>query len=106
MCRPRVGPMPLLCPGGFNTECSCSGTDEECPLADCECEGQISVNNDCTLVRTCLAEENGGFQYEDFTCENPDEIVYFDLTNYNKFCGRVCFYMAIPSLCLISNILG
>ena len=40
--------MPMICPGGFNTECACEGTEEQCPLAECECEGQISVNHDCT----------------------------------------------------------
>ena len=32
-------------------ECGCKGTDEECPLAACECDGQLSVNNDYTTAR-------------------------------------------------------
>lgn len=31
--------------------CGCAGSDEECPLAECECEGQLSINNDCTKGR-------------------------------------------------------
>ena len=67
-CLKKIGPMPMLCPGGFNTgnfidceegsvtfptllECGCSGTDAECPIGDCECEGQVRINNDCTYAK-------------------------------------------------------
>ena len=95
MCRPRVGPMPLLCTGGFNTECSCSGSDEECPMAPCECDGQISVNNDCTVARRCDSSLEQG--YDDFVCDGENEIVYVDLTNYNMFCGNVGFISTVNS---------
>ena len=32
-------------------ECGCSGTDAECPIGDCECEGQVRINNDCTYAK-------------------------------------------------------
>lgn len=84
-CLKKIGPMPLLCPGGFKTECGCSGTDAECPIGDCECNGQLRVNNDCTYAKIC--EENGAFQ--DFYCdENEDEIVMVDLRTEKIFCGK------------------
>ena len=50
-CLTKLGPMPMLCPGGFNTNCGCSGSDAECPMGECECQGQLRVNNDCTYAR-------------------------------------------------------
>jgi len=83
-CLKKIGPMPLLCPGGFKTECGCSGTDEECPIGDCECDGQLRVNNDCTHAKIC--KEN---DYEDFTCDaDLDEIVMVDLRTEKIFCGK------------------
>ena len=35
----------------FYSECACSGTAEDCPIGDCDCEGQLRVNQDCTEAR-------------------------------------------------------
>ena len=35
----------------FCSECACAGTAEDCPIGDCECEGQLRVNQDCTEAR-------------------------------------------------------
>ena len=35
----------------FLLECGCSGTDADCPIGDCECEGQVRINNDCTYAK-------------------------------------------------------
>ena len=57
----------VLCPGKFNTgwignkletksqvvcpECICTGGPEDCPIGECECDGQLRVNHDCTYAR-------------------------------------------------------
>ena len=33
------------------TECACSGTEEDCPIGECQCEGQLRVKQDCTEAR-------------------------------------------------------
>jgi len=75
----------LQCPGGWNTFCGCRGEDEECPLAACECDGQLSVNNNCTHARLCDSSLELG--YEDITCSNTSEIIYVDLLTYETSCG-------------------
>ena len=35
----------------FVPECACTGTEEECPIGECECEGQLRVKQDCTEAR-------------------------------------------------------
>ena len=62
-------------------------------MAPCECNGQISVNNDCTVARKCDSSLEQG--YEDFVCDGENEIVYVDLTNYNMFCGNVGFISTV-----------
>merc|ERR1719232_265278 len=66
--NPGVG---TFCPGAFNTECACTGPEEDCPIGECECEGQLRVKQDCTEARFCM--ENG--KYETKTCEEG-RIVY------------------------------
>jgi len=82
-CLKKIGPMPMICPGGFNTECGCSGTDADCPIGECECEGQVRINNDCTYAKIC---KDGC--YEEFTCEEEDEIIMVDMTNLRFSCGK------------------
>jgi len=74
----------IQCPGGWNTFCGCRGEDEECPLAECECDGQLSVNNNCTHARRCDSSLSEG--YEDIFCYN-ETIIYVDLLTYETSCG-------------------
>ena len=71
----------------FFPECGCSGTDEECPIGGCECDGQLRVNSDCTTVRKCNQTLDAG--YEDITCDSEDDIVYVNLRTLATSCGVV-----------------
>merc|ERR1712212_211607 len=75
----------MLCPGAFNTNCGCSGTDAECPMGDCQCEGQLRVNNDCTYARRCNGSAENG--YEEFNCSDG-QIVHVNLINFRISCGE------------------
>ena len=67
-CIEKLGPMPMWCPGQFNTgnfhllsslicflllmnthlkECGCDEGPEMCPIGECECDGQLRVSHDC-----------------------------------------------------------
>merc|ERR1719154_503195 len=72
-----------LCPGKFNTECECNGNEEECPIGDCQCEGQLRVSQDCKKAKYCEAND----QFEEISCTNETEIVYVDLTDNSWKCG-------------------
>ena len=65
--NPNIG---SICPGKFNTgnkccsvsnewypyvansvlECTCNDPGN-CPIGDCECDGQLRINEDCTLAK-------------------------------------------------------
>ena len=34
----------------FVLECACNDPDN-CPIGDCECDGQVRINHDCTLAK-------------------------------------------------------
>jgi len=83
-CLPNVGPMPMKCPGGFKTECGCSGSDDECPIGECDCDGQLRVNNDCTYAKVC---DFG--TYQNYTCDGlEDLIVMVNLRTNRIYCGK------------------
>ena len=50
-CNKRIGPMPMWCPGKFNTECGCDDGPEACPIGECECDGQLRVAHDCKTAK-------------------------------------------------------
>ena len=65
-CIPRLGPMPLICPGKFNTgdlflylkllksyfsECACNEGPDACPMGECACDGQLWVSHDCKAAK-------------------------------------------------------
>merc|ERR1712110_1257312 len=63
----------------------CPGSEEDCPLADCECEGQLSVNNDCTKGKLCKSD--GEEDAEDVSCPVFGEIIMVNLVTYDITCG-------------------
>ena len=56
-----------ICPGKFNTgkflvsysivillfiaECECKGDSTECPIGECQCDGQLRVSHDCKTAK-------------------------------------------------------
>ena len=32
-------------------ECACEGGPDECPIGDCDCDGQLRVSHDCKTAR-------------------------------------------------------
>merc|ERR1712062_495137 len=77
--------MPMLCPGGFNTNCGCSGSDADCPIGECQCQGQLRVNNDCTYARKCNSDAPNG--YDEYNCTDG-QIVHVNLVNFKVSCGE------------------
>merc|ERR1719431_2222614 len=74
------------CPGKFNTECGCDdGTNPECAIGDCACDGQLWVNHDCKTARFCDSTL-GGNGYTETTCQG-DQIVYVNLVDHTWSCG-------------------
>jgi len=71
-----------ICPGKFHTECPCTGAN--CPsVDDCECEGQLRINQDCTEAVYC----NGrGEVNETKTCP-AGEIVMINVATQSWSCG-------------------
>merc|ERR1712150_255618 len=65
-----------ICPGKFNTECACSDPTN-CPIGDCECDGQLRVSQDCKTAHYCDSTLATG--YQEITCSDPNEIVYVNL---------------------------
>ena len=116
---------PNYCPGKFNTgslqvggfseknsniiaECACEGGPDECPIGDCDCDGQLRVSHDCktarldqgcylvyipSLCRYCNETLSTG--YETITCDDPDQIVYVDLDRHFWHCAVVRYVMHI-----------
>jgi len=73
----------LLCPGAFNSGCYCTENDPiSCPIGECECEGQVRVNHDCTEARSCKKDGT----YDSITCEST-EIVKVNLGTLEWFCA-------------------
>merc|ERR1712142_195055 len=70
-----------ICPGKFNTECECKGTEEECPIGECECSGQLRVSQDCKTAKYCNSETNS----TDIAC-GEGEIVYVNLNDNSWHC--------------------
>merc|ERR1711874_257564 len=73
-----------ICPGKFNTECACSDPNN-CPIGDCDCDGQLRVSQDCKMAHYCNSSLAGGF--EQITCTNPSEIVYVNLAMMTWECN-------------------
>ena len=48
------------CPGAFNLECPNTGFGNNFTFHDCDCDGQIFVNEDCTQGFYCLSRFIGG----------------------------------------------
>merc|ERR1712241_1112340 len=76
--NPNIG---SICPGKFNTECACNDPDN-CPIGDCECDGQVRINHDCTLAKMCFA--NGTHVQK--RC-GEGEIVYINTVTHDWMCG-------------------
>ena len=74
-------------------------------MSECECEGQVRINNDCTYAKLVSKTSYYAFTYiyfnglisrickdgcyEEFTCEEEDEIIMVDMTNFRFSCGKV-----------------
>merc|ERR1711868_190215 len=54
-------------------------------MGECECEGQLRVNNDCTYARRCNSSAEAG--YEEFNCTDG-QIVHVNLINFRISCGE------------------
>merc|ERR1712168_550960 len=70
-----------ICPGKFNTECPCN----DCPIGDCQCDGQLRVSQDCKTAHYCNSTLPNGF--DEITCSNPNEIVYVNLAQMSWSCA-------------------
>jgi len=74
-----------ICPGKFNTECACVGGEEECPIGECECQGQLRIAHDCHDARYCNSTDLT--THADISCTEPGEIVYVNLATQDWYCG-------------------
>jgi len=80
-CVPDDNSAGVICPGKFNTVCGCQGEDEDCPIGDCECDGQLRVSNDCKEAKYC----DGG-EINTISCLDPDDIVFVNLVTLGWSC--------------------
>jgi len=80
---------PLLCPGKFNTECACEGSGpEECPIGDCECAGQLRVNDDCSEAKFCNSATEADAETISCKANTNFPIVTVNLATHNWYCGN------------------
>lgn len=74
-----------VCPGKFNTECGCDdGSNPDCEIGECACDGQLWVNHDCKTARYCDSSLNDD-GYSETTCQG-DQIVYVNLIDNSWSC--------------------